>query len=412
MQNIIAKKSGRDEGLIQKKNKSGKIDWYARITRTLPDGSKKQYARKADDKTHARKLLRELEEKYDNYGNKGIEGERLTFRELAGIYKKRHLVEATYVQNSDGRRKVAGLKNTIDPVRFLETLISYLGNIRLKELTHSDIETFKHQRLEKPVIHERIIRKKDPKTKVVMTETVKTEKPRKISSVNRELEQLRAVLRFAVRQGWVLRSPMDLGKVLISKADENKRERVLSHDEESRLLEVCIDKRTHLKPIIICALDTGMRKGEMLKLVWADVDLTSGIIKVKAQNSKTERPRTVPMTPRLKAELIDLADRKKPSANDSVFGIQNNIKRSFATACRLADIDDFRLHDCRHTAVTRMVAAGIPAEKVMKISGHSEIRTFLRYLNPTVNDLTDAAEKLANFNLINNSIINVVGQSN
>lgn len=56
---------------------------------TMPDGTKKQYTKKGDDKTHARKQLRELEDKYNERGNKGIEGERLTFSELAAIYEKR-----------------------------------------------------------------------------------------------------------------------------------------------------------------------------------------------------------------------------------------------------------------------------------------------------------------------------------
>jgi integrase len=430
---IQTSKNGRDEGLIQKKDSKGNLVWYARIVRTMPDGSKKQYTRKGDDKTHARKMLRELEDKFEDYGNKGIEGEKLTFGKLAAIYEKRHLVEAKFIDHSDGRRKISGLKNTTEPKRFLETLVSHLGNIRLKEFTHSDIENFKHQRLEKPVIHEKIIRRKDAKTKLITTETIKTEKPRKISGVNRELEQLRAVLRFAVRQGWLSRSPFDTGKPVISKADENRRERVLSYDEERRLLAACdetkttyersgkqieseissdaIKRRQTLKVIIITALDTAMRKGEIIKLTWQDVDLTAGIIRVKAANSKTERPRTVPMTPRLKAKLTKLFEKQKPDFDQKVFGVSDNVKRSFATACDAAGISDFRFHDCRHTAVTRMIAAGIPAEETMKISGHSQITTFLRYLNPTNDSLSRAAEKLANFNLDNQMAVEVASEA-
>lgn len=400
-------KSGRDEGLIQKKDSKGNLDWYARIVRTMPDGTKKQYAKKGDDKTHARKLLRELEDKYNERGNKGIEGEKLTFGKLAEIYEKRHLVTAKFVDNADGRRKISGLKNTTEPKRFLKTLVFHLGNIRLKDFTNSDIEDFKHKRLDAPVIHEKIIRRKDAKTKLVTSETIKTEKPRKISGVNRELEQLRAVLRFAVRQGWLIRSPFDTDKPLISKADENRRERTLSFSEENLLLAACLDKRSHLKPLIICALDTAMRKGEMLKLIWQDVDLTVGIIKVKAANSKTERPRTVPMTARLKDELTAIYNRKLLTPNQLVFGITDNVKRSFATACRLAGVPDFRLHDCRHTAITRMIAAGVPAQEVMKISGHSQMTTFLRYLNPTNQSLSRAAEMLASFNLNNQTALEV-----
>ncbi len=416
-------KNGRDEGLIQKRDSKGNLVWYARIVRTMPDGSKKQYARKADDKTHARKVLRELEDHYDDFGFKGVEGERLTFRELAKIYEKRHLVEAKYVDSIDGRRKISGLKNVTEPKRFLATLVNYLGNIRLKDFTHSDIENFKHQRLEQPVIHERKIEKKDSETGLINIEIIETRRQRKMSGINRELEQLRAIFRFAVRQGWLIRSPFDLGKPLISKADENRRERVLSYFEEKRLLEACdetkmtyvrngkeiesaipkeaLKRRQNLKIIIILAIDSSMRKGEILKLEWRDLELTAGLIKVRAANSKTERSRKIPMTLRVKTELTKMFEKKQPSQNQLVFGTTDNVKRSFTSACNSADISDFHFHDLRHTAITRMIAAGVPAEQVMKISGHTQISTFLRYLNPSNDSLNLAAQKLANFNLSN-----------
>jgi integrase len=104
---------------------------------------------------------------------------------------------------------------------------------------------------------------------------------------------------------------------LISKADETKRERILSFDEERRLLTACGERtitytrkgkeitaklktgREHLKAIIIAALDTAMRRGELFKLQWEDVNLTNGLIYVKAMNTKTQTRRIVGITPRL-----------------------------------------------------------------------------------------------------------------
>ena len=77
--------------------------------------------------------------------------------------------------------------------------------------------------------------------------------------------------------------------------------------------------------------------------------------------------------------------------DDLVFGIGESVKRAWKTACKLAAIEDFRLHDCRHTATTRMIASGSPHTEVMKITGHSQLKTFLRYLNIT----TEAAERIA-----------------
>jgi len=80
---------------------------------------------------------------------------------------------------------------------------------------------------------------------------------------------LRRMLTVAQREGWILRNPFAAGDSLISLADENKRERVLTREEEMKLLASCdTPQRAHLKTILICALDTGMRQGEIFSLRW------------------------------------------------------------------------------------------------------------------------------------------------
>jgi len=229
---------------------------------------------------------------------------------------------------------------------FLDTLIKYFGARRIRDITHDDIEQFKLLRLNNVTVRG---------------------KPRTIASVNRELELMRAVMRFASRHGWIMRSPFESGAPVISKSDERRRERVLTDDEETRLLAACTGRRAHLKSLLIAALDTGMRRGELFKLQWSYV--SGGTITVRAMNSKTARPRIVPMTSRVAQELETLRASAPPDSNGLVFGITDTVKKSFAAACKAAGIDGFRLHDCRHTAITRMIAAGIPSSEVMKISG-------------------------------------------
>jgi integrase len=77
-----------------------------------------------------------------------------------------------------------------------------------------------------------------------------------------------------------------------------------------------------------------------------------------------------------------------------VFGIVNNIKRSWKSACSEANVINFRFHDCRHTATTRMIASGSPHTEVMKITGHSQMKTFLRYLNITPETTNRVASRL------------------
>src|SRR5262249_27449356 len=149
--------------------------------------------------------------------------------------------------------------------------------------------------------------------------------------VNRELEVLRAMLRFAVGEGWLSRSPFqNLSTPLISKADETKRDRILTRDEERRLLAACEAKeREHLKPLIIAALDTGCRKGELLLLTWSDLDFESRTITVRELTCKTLTSRTVPMSVRLTAELQSL--RSRFPDRDTVFGIKLKFQHSWQT---------------------------------------------------------------------------------
>ncbi len=95
---------------------------------------------------------------------------------------------------------------------------------------------------------------------------------RSVARVNRELSLLRHALKIAIGEGWLHKNPFVGPKPLIHTADEVKRKRVLERDEEMRLLEACRGPRGHLMPIIICAIDTGMRRGEIFKLKWSDLD--------------------------------------------------------------------------------------------------------------------------------------------
>jgi integrase len=377
------------------------------------NGVPHQYTRRANDKSNARRLKKELENEHASNGERGLDGARMAFRELATLYKTSRLIPAVYHGEGDAQRKVGGLRSVIAPQGFLETLTAHFGAKLIRNITHADIDQFKLNRLSAPTRkdvarHEREL-KKNPKAELRSTRT--------IASVNRELELMRAVMRFAQRQGWLLRSPFEQGEPLISKSDEARRERVLTHDEEQCLLEACGprtfvytwrgkqitahddgERRTHLRALIIAALDTAMRRGELFKLRWRDVDLNDRLIKIIALNSKTARPRKVAITPRLGVELERLRVQAPDDPNALVFGVTDTIKKSFAAACKAAGIEGFRFHDCRHTAITRMVQANIPPMEIMKISGHTQHVTFARYVNPDTGAVQRAAEALAAFN--------------
>jgi integrase len=101
-------------------------------------------------------------------------------------------------------------------------------------------------------------------------------------------------------------------------ADENKRERILTREEEMKLLSACdTPQRAHLKGIVICALDTGMRQGEIFSLRWRDVDLENGLLTIQAFHTKTMKERQVAITTRLKLEL----ERLRADALDNPDGL-------------------------------------------------------------------------------------------
>ena len=351
---------------------------YARFTFTDSTGKRHDLTRRADNRTHARKLLKQLESELELAGERAIEGDHVSFEQLARAYAERRIIPAKYV----GQRKVAGLRSVQPVLVALRALKDGFGKQKIKTITHADIERYKLSRLDTPSIRG----------------------ARSIATVNRELELMRAMMRFAKREGLLLRSPFEMGEPLISKADETRRERVLSHDEERRLLDACSvedangrQRRLHLRALVICALDTALRKGEMLKLVWREVNLEARLITIKAVNSKTARARTVAMTPRLYTELERLWRKSEGDLDTTVFGIKDNVKNSFTAACSDAGIVGFRFHDCRHTAITRMIAAGVAPMEIMKVSGHTQMTTFARYVNPTEEAIKNAASALDSY---------------
>lgn len=361
-------------------NGKKQITWWARITYT-DDVTKRRHdlQRRAQNKAHAKELLEKLQTDYDASGGKALIHERKTFEDLASHYDKNYLKPAEYVNG----RKVSGLRSLDSPKTNLKLLREYFGKRSLRSITYGDIQSYKNLRFETPTNRE-LDKDGNPIGK------------RSIAAVNRELSTLNKMLNIAEREGWIITNPLKRGDTLISLADENQRERVLTREEEARLLEACKDERAYLRAILICALDTALRKNEMLSLSWSDIDFENEVITIRAFNSKTATKRLVPMTKRLKREIEKLYEQSQDKT-ETVFGIKGNIKRAFRTVCKNAKIYDFVLHDCRHTAITRMVALRLPGEEVMKISGHTQMKTFLRYLNPTNESLKRAAFALDSF---------------
>jgi len=246
--------------------------WVARVDFTDESGKRRVARRYCETKTEANRKRQELVRDIEERGERAVDGDKLTFKTLAEKYKEARLIPAKYVN----QRKIAGVRSLSSALFALRVLVEHFGERRVRAITHSDIEAFKLARLKIPTVRG-------------------TE--RSITSVNRELEILRAILNFALRQDWISKNPFNSGASLISKADETHRERVMTFEEEERLLAACeVDSRKHLRPILIAAVDTGMRRGELLKMRWRSVDFAARSIEIEAFNTKTARARTVAIT--------------------------------------------------------------------------------------------------------------------
>src|SRR6266850_4525156 len=305
----VIRRKGRGNG--------AKPTWWARVTYTDPvTGKRHDRQRRAENKVDAGDLVHTLLAEVDATGGRSLAKEHMTFFELATYFEKQYLKPAEYV---DGR-KVAGVRSLSPAVAAVKVLKEHFGQRELRGITHADIRHFRAERL--------------------ATKT-KAGKQRSVAAVNRELEKLRRLLNIAEREGWILRNPMRSGDSLISVADERKRERIITRDEELRLLRACDDRwRRHLRPILICALDTGMRRGEILSLKWSDVDFEERVLTIRAFNTKTMKERQVSLTTRLALELETLWNASPKIREGLVFGFTNNVKRSFtsartAAACRI-----------------------------------------------------------------------------
>jgi integrase len=363
---------------------------YARIQFVDEAGKKRDIWRKADSRTHAREIIRQLLAEIEKAGTHQIDAANLTFSELADYYIKNYLHEAVYV----GEMKVSGVRGRFEALCEVKPLQAYFGKCKIRSITYGDIRTYKQKRLQTPTRNDIARHQKElqtnPKAELRSTRT--------IASINKELGKLRRMFNIAVREQWLPRNPFNNGESLISV--ETHRLRILSRDEETRLL-AAIDaepRRAHLKGICFLALDCALRRGEIFTLKWSDISFEQRNITVRAFNSKTARSRTVAMTIRVYQELEKLWQASLQETDALIFGKLTTIKKGFGKALAAARIEGFHFHDCRATAITRMIAAGIPPAEVMRISGHSTLSAFYIYVRTNMDSVYRAAAALDSFN--------------
>jgi integrase len=144
--------------------------------------------------------------------------------------------------------------------------------------------------------------------------------------------------------------------------------------------------RQHLASFIRLALHTGMRRGELLKLTWRDVDFDGAVLHVR--DPKNSRDRALPINAEARTVLLQLQPSR---AEDRVFAFVE-MKRAWNSDCRIAEIEDLHFHDLRHTFVTRLA----DAFTIAALLGHTTIQMASRYTHATDQDKVQAVQNLAN----------------
>lgn len=249
----------------------------------------------------------------------------------------------------------------------IKVFARYYGDKKLSEITPAEIDDYKRIRLGDG---------------------------RKPAPVNHELSYLNSLFNLARKRKKYFNpiTPVSEAGLL---AVDNRRERVLTPQEEERLLDRCPD---FFRPLVVTALKTGMRRNELKLLKWEDVDFKNNLITIPQANSKNKKQRRIPISAALKKVLLE---QKLRSVSEYVFErfagkSKALINRYFEKACRKAGIQGLRFHNLRHTAATRMLEGGAKIQGVSKMLGHSSWNITMRYSHPD-DSLKEAAEILGNF---------------
>ena len=240
---------------------------------------------------------------------------------------------------------------------------TFFKNKCLSEITAQDIESFKMER----------------------------QKEVSKSTVNRQMSLLRGMFNKAVAWGKVQDNPM---KSIQFFSEPEGRLRFLEKEEAQKLIGNCDN---NLRSIVVVALNTGMRRGEILNLQWQDVDYKRNIITL--METKNGKQRKIPMNLKVKSALEGLIKHPK---SPYVFCYDNgkriqDIRKTFSTALRKSGINNFHFHDLRHTFASQLVMAGVDLNTVRELLGHKDISMTLRYSHLAPSHKQRAVDVLVEF---------------
>ncbi len=317
-------------------------------------------------KTSNRKLAEQREAKIKTelfegkYFNKG-QGDKKTFKDMAEKYMVEYAI--TKAPKSQVRDRSS-----------LKHILPVFGNMYLNNITPNQISTYKIQRRNEGA---------SPKT------------------INHELGFCKHAFNLAIREWeWISINPF--ARIGMEKLPQ-PRVRYLTRDEFDRLFQAANDR---LKPIIVIAVYTGMRLGNILGLTWQDIDLSRNVITL--EHTKNGERLGLPMNDTVRNLLVQLNKIRYinspyvfPTSTGTKFD-NSKIGKWFRDACKKTGIQDFRFHDLRHTFASWLVQANVNLYNVQKLLGHKDFKMTQRYAHLAPDNLKSS---MAVLDQVNNKAI-------
>ncbi len=252
--------------------------------------------------------------------------------------------------------------------RCINQLSEKFGDFRLRQFTTMMLEQYQTERLEKG--------KKTVRVKVG-DEYVQESRPNKPATINRHIAAVKHMFTKAVEWDMVEEEVLKKVRKVRMLPENNRRLRYLSKEECQALVGLCSGQ---LRAMVITALNTGMRRGEIFSLTWDQLDLKHGFVLL--ERTKNGERREIPINGALRQALA-MVPRRLDGGH--VFINQESglpyctFNKAFLRACKKAGITNFRFHDLRHTFASHLVMAGVDITTVKELLGHKTLAMTLRY---------------------------------
>lgn len=179
-------------------------------------------------------------------------------------------------------------------------------------------------------------------------------------------------------------------KVSFPIANDARDRRLETGEAEKLHTALSTTRNTHVAPIVHLAIETGLRRREVLELTWPNIDLDRRIAHIPL--TKTGQPRTIPLTEKA-AEIIGSLPRPAANQPDAAKDMRlfpitlNAFKHAWKRIQKRSGLDDFRFHDLRHEALSRFCELGLSVPELSVISGHKDPRMLFRYAHLRADDL-------------------------